>query len=385
MCRSVLMDPLGDHAILEIVRRRIARNDPKIAWVSSGAPIAEMLLRDRFSARGGIWCGVLLLCSALGWVASRSFVRSPRARVLFFLLDIGSLGLLLGISPVVIGLSRGDRLGWTVAVSVQAYAAIVGALVLAGDRRWHFWRQALTLMPLLVYSAAQQIWAIVLVIILLAITIFLFHEVGTRSVVEGLRSSIANEFLVRELEIANERLSHESTHDGLTGLGNRAHFNTNLEAAFANPDDVPVIVSFIDIDRFKSINDTFGHEVGDAVLVEVADRLQRFCSDSAVSARRSGDEFTVLWTSRTQAMTESEMARDLHRAIAGPFKRGRARLDISCSVGSALRQYDDSTSSLLRHADEALYEAKRRGRGCGVGYGEFQAASRSGVKVPHST
>ena len=379
----MLMDPLGDHAILEIVRQRIARNDSKIAWVSSGAPIVEMLLRDRFSAHGVIWCGVLLLCSALGWVASRSFARSPRAGVLFFLLDIASLGLLLGISPVVIGLSRGDRLGWTVAVSVQAYAAIVGALVLAGDRRWHFWRQGLTLMPLLVLSAAQQIWTIVLVLILLAITIFVFHEVGTRSVVEGLRSSIANEFLVRELEIANERLSHESTHDGLTGLGNRAHFNANLDAAFANPDDVPVIVSFIDIDRFKSINDTFGHEVGDAVLVEVADRLQRFCSDSAVSARRSGDEFTVLWTSRTQAMTEGEMARALHRAIAGPFKRGRARLDISCSVGSALRQYDDSTSSLLRHADEALYEAKRRGRGCGVGYGEFQATSHSGAKVPH--
>lgn len=363
----------NQHAVSQAVRRRVARTEAAVGWMGAGAPLSEMLLRERFVARGFVWAGVLVVWSLVLFTGGRVMERSGRDRTRFAPFGVIGLGALLGLSPVVLGLEQNDHTSWVVATSVLSYAAIISALMMSGERRWHYTRMLFMYSPLLSLAIIEQVWRSALILVLVLGLASVFHEIATRTVISGIRTALSNEFLVRELEIANQLLSHETNHDGLTGLGNRALFTKQLEAAFGNPDAVVVAVSFIDIDTFKLVNDTHGHAVGDAVLVEVGRRLNEFCGESSVSARRSGDEFTVLHTFDPTSASETQTAQQLHRAITGPFDFGDGVLEISCSVGTAIRRSDDSTSSLLRHADEALYEAKRRGRARGVGFNELES------------
>jgi diguanylate cyclase (GGDEF)-like protein len=358
----------SDSAVRHAVRLRILRTEPIIAPASIGAPIAEMLLRDRFSFQGFLW-SMILLVWALVTLASiridqqRSDERTPLSGTSIIL-----HGALLGSSPLVLGLDRHDLVARAIGLAVFAFVTVVSALALSGERRWNAGRTLLLFGPLTVWSVTNADWKFLITVSLVFYAAMVTHESATRVTHSAIRTTLANEFLLRELEIANRRLSHDTTHDGLTGLGNRQLFSTQLEAAFCAEDGVTVAVSFLDIDKFKSINDTYGHDVGDLVLVEVAKRIEAFCGAALTAARRSGDEFTVLHPIVDPKSSEGDVASDLHRAIAGPLQIGDVSIAVNCSVGTAFRQYDDSTSSLLRHADAALYEAKRTGRGRGVGY-----------------
>jgi diguanylate cyclase (GGDEF)-like protein len=358
----------GDLAIRQAVRQRILRTEPIIAPAGIGAPIAEMLLRDHFSFQGFLWSLLLLVWSLVTLASIRIDQQRANDRYTLSGLAIVLHGLLLGSSPLVLGLNKSDLVARAIGLAVFAFVAVVSSLALSGDRRWNTGRTILLFAPLSIWSVANSDWKFLITVCLVLFASVVTHESATRVTHSGIRTALANEFLLRELEIANRRLSHDTTHDGLTGLGNRQLFSTQLEAAFCADDSVTVAVSFLDIDKFKSINDTYGHDVGDLVLVEVAKRINDFCSDASTAARRSGDEFTVLHTMVDPKCSEGDVASDLHRAIAGPLVIGDVSIPINCSVGTAFRRYDDSTSSVLRHADAALYEAKRTGRGRGVGY-----------------
>jgi diguanylate cyclase (GGDEF)-like protein len=163
-------------------------------------------------------------------------------------------------------------------------------------------------------------------------------------------------------------LHHKVYHDELTGLPNRSLFSDRLEQAIkqSHRDNMHVAVFFIDLDRFKSINDTLGHEAGDYVLKEVAVRLQMCMREADTVVRMGGDEFTVIIDGLKEfcAVTDivTDIAGNIIRQIQRPIILGQHTLNISCSMGISLYPEDGITvETLLRHADVAMYKAKNMG------------------------
>ena len=153
-------------------------------------------------------------------------------------------------------------------------------------------------------------------------------------------------------------------HDVLTGLPNRALFVDRLEQALARSErtDGLVAVIFLDLDRFKTINDSLGHDAGDRVLVEVAARLQDVVRPSDTLARFGGDEYTVL-CEPTSAYQGLAIADRLAVALSVPIESGGHEVFLTASVGIAFGRHGDQPADLIRDADSAMYKAKERGPG----------------------
>ena len=148
--------------------------------------------------------------------------------------------------------------------------------------------------------------------------------------------------------------------DPLTGLANRARFLDSLSAALADI-SASVAVMFLDLDGFKWINDSLGHPAGDAVLTEVAERLQQSLRPPYLVARFGGDEFTVLLEQATDAEIERAVA-DVAAAFEEPFPFDGGEFFLSCSVGIARSDQVSDASGLIRDADAAMFSAKEAGR-----------------------
>jgi diguanylate cyclase (GGDEF)-like protein len=165
----------------------------------------------------------------------------------------------------------------------------------------------------------------------------------------------------------NASLTHQANHDGLTGLPNRAYFDARLEQAIADAQlsGTSVGVLFIDGDRFKEINDTLGHDAGDAVLVAIAARLRAPLRKSDLVARLGGDEFVVMLPGMREVSDATRIAQTLIEAMHVPIALPDGReVSTTVSVGIAFYpQHARGRSSVLRSADAAMYEAKRAGPG----------------------
>ena len=178
-----------------------------------------------------------------------------------------------------------------------------------------------------------------------------------------------------ELFQANNRNEQLARFDMLTGVMNRFAFAEALDRALAEASPSKVnrfaLVS-VDLDRFKEINDTFGHAAGDAVIIEAASRLREIVRPGDFVARLGGDEFVILTRgAQVETATAETMARRVSRALSKPFQYRATPLPSSASVGVALfPDHGDSSEDLMRHADAALYEAKRGGRGRYVMFNE---------------
>lgn len=169
-------------------------------------------------------------------------------------------------------------------------------------------------------------------------------------------------------ELARSELQarHESKHDSLSGLPNRAHMTEKIES-FLQAHSLDragqrAIAAYLDIDRFKDVNDTLGHEAGDQLVKLVAQRLKDSLRAEDFLSRFGGDEFVIL-CAPTNAGAVAPLTERIAQAFASPFSINGQRIKVTASVGIAVGPDNGSTAdALMRHADIALYEAKNRGR-----------------------
>jgi len=169
---------------------------------------------------------------------------------------------------------------------------------------------------------------------------------------------------VTERKALEEQLAHQATHDSLTNLANRTLFRNRLEHALARAQrhHEQVSIIFLDLDDFKTINDTLGHSAGDQVLIAVAERLVQRVRDCDLAARLGGDEFAVLLENAGREAAEVSAERILG-VLRRPFKLKGAEVSVRASVGIAVRaDHNDSPEELLRKADIAMYAAKGGGK-----------------------
>ena len=159
-------------------------------------------------------------------------------------------------------------------------------------------------------------------------------------------------------------LTHEATHDSLTGLANRAAFHTRVEAALSRrPEDGGTqAVLFVDIDDFKDVNDTLGHAAGDELLEIVAMRLLKVVRTGDFVARLGGDEFALLLESLPSAADAMRLAERTVTSLAEPISIYGREVNVGASIGLAVLEPDSDLSSIMRQADIAMYSAKGRGK-----------------------
>ncbi|MDQ1294421.1 MAG: sensor diguanylate cyclase [Actinomycetota bacterium] len=170
---------------------------------------------------------------------------------------------------------------------------------------------------------------------------------------------------VTERRAKEERLAYQATHDPLTGLVNRRRLLDVLKGLMAGrrDHDRDFALLFLDIDGFKEINDRYGHEAGDRVLIEVARRLQRAAREYDVLARISGDEFVVVLRYVLEEEEAENTAQRHLRALEAPFVVAGQNLTLTASMGIAMPGAAESPEDYLRVADRLMYAAKATGRG----------------------
>jgi len=196
------------------------------------------------------------------------------------------------------------------------------------------------------------------------------HEVPVELSVGSIRHGgayYATAFLhdITERVAFEERLTQLARIDPLTGIANRLYFEEVLQQAVvrARRNRVPLALAYLDIDRFKSINDSLGHATGDAVLCEFATRLGANVRAADTVARIAGDEFVIIFEQVDQAEEAARMAQKIVAAIRVPFTVDGAPLLVTTSIGIALLDGEDlAPAALVARADAALYQAKRQGR-----------------------
>ncbi|WP_433056847.1 EAL domain-containing protein [Dactylosporangium sp. CS-033363] len=191
------------------------------------------------------------------------------------------------------------------------------------------------------------------------VTTNLLHDPSVRGVVANARD-------ITESRRYQDQLTYQASHDGLTGLANRALFNAKTAEAVYSTNDLAL--ALIDLDDFKAINDRLGHAVGDALLVEVGERLRSTVGPGDVVARLGGDEFAVLLpdADRNRSAAIAEAFID---ALSAPVRAAGYELLVQASIGVARLTPDCDASDLLRRADMAMYAAKELGKSRWVEYG----------------
>jgi diguanylate cyclase (GGDEF)-like protein len=206
-------------------------------------------------------------------------------------------------------------------------------------------------------------------------------EIGRLAVaIETLREAIAEREYLRVVKEEAMKLEHMAHHDPLTGLPNRAYLNKTLGNAIATlASGGQFNLMLFDLDRFKEVNDTHGHAIGDALLTAVGDRVVLLLGPEDVAVRLGGDEFAIIQRVARDPIKEGEkLAQRIVETMGTPFIIHELELTIGASVGAANAPRDgDDPHDLMKKADVALYAAKKAGRGVAVFYEAGMAMARA--------
>jgi diguanylate cyclase (GGDEF)-like protein len=193
-----------------------------------------------------------------------------------------------------------------------------------------------------------------------------WHELSARPCLDsvtGQSALLVSETDVTALKTAEERVRFLAEHDLLTGLPNRTLLQREIARRIGGLGGGRLALLFIDLDRFKTINDSLGHQTGDALLVEAASRLKRAVDVDDFVARLGGDEFLVCVTLGPEGRRDIDIARAILSALEQPIVVGDRDLVVSASIGISRCPDDgDDLDTLMRHADLAMYAAKEQGR-----------------------
>lgn len=170
---------------------------------------------------------------------------------------------------------------------------------------------------------------------------------------------------ITERKLFEEKLNHMAYHDTLTGIPNRRFFQERLEQALKEAGRYrrKLAVMYMDLDKFKHINDTFGHDVGDELLKQISERVQGCLRESDILARQGGDEFTILFSEIQEEQIAIQIAERILTCLQAPWNIGKYVIHTTSSIGIAFYPTDGTTTGeLMKHADTALYEVKENGR-----------------------
>jgi diguanylate cyclase (GGDEF)-like protein len=174
--------------------------------------------------------------------------------------------------------------------------------------------------------------------------------------------------VITERKLNELRMTHIANHDALTGLPNRNLLEDRFKSVLANcrRDKTMTAVMFVDLDKFKPINDTYGHQVGDLLLIEVTKRMRQGVREVDTVSRHGGDEFIVLMSSIGTASDAEKLACKLLKSVCQPYLIEGNTLAVSVSIGIAVFPDDGADMEiLLQHSDLAMYHAKKQsGNNC---------------------
>lgn len=193
-------------------------------------------------------------------------------------------------------------------------------------------------------------------------------EASVRRALVIFAGQTAIQMVVRDISVRKtleKQLAYQATHDTLTGASNRASLFAHLSKSLndAKIHGLPVWVAFLDLDRFKQINDHFGHRVGDQLLIIVTERLTHVLRHNDMLGRFGGDEFVIVLQGNPSESINSDLIERLMKSIREPIKIDNNSLRVGCSIGVATYPNDGLTADeLLANADAAMYRAKQSGR-----------------------
>lgn len=228
----------------------------------------------------------------------------------------------------------------------------------------------LTLLPTVIHLWIRQETEFVLLgsaiavyLVYLIALVAQFHRVIAKTI-----------YLQFELEVANEQLAEAATHDGLTKIANRYLFELQLSEAIKRAERQHKLIGifYIDLDQFKAVNDTFGHQIGDELLIEVVDRIENKLRHEDFIARLGGDEFAVILENIDETKNLTSVAMAICQTLHEVFFIRQKSIYISASIGISLYPIDgDDVDTLLKKADSAMYVVKKTAKG------NFQFVSRT--------
>jgi diguanylate cyclase (GGDEF)-like protein len=204
------------------------------------------------------------------------------------------------------------------------------------------------------------------------------HDPDLHERLSGLADQAATS--LQNLELL-EKISHMAWHDALTGLPNRRLFEDRVEQELVRSRRVgePVCMFFVDLDHFKSVNDTFGHAAGDDLIQQVSERLVDTVRRQDTVARVGGDEFAILLPGLSDQLAIDQLAQRSLEALNLPFSVFGQEIETSASIGIAMApDHGDTYDELLSRADEAMYRAKAQGRNAFQMYSGSMISSKSG-------
>lgn len=198
------------------------------------------------------------------------------------------------------------------------------------------------------------------------VTAYAQAQLGNANVIGGFQAHFLWNLLTR-LKQTNEQITHLAHHDALTSLPNRILFYDRLNQAIAGArrDKESLAVLYLDLDGFKLINDTYGHDAGDALLREAARRIVACVRESDTVARMGGDEFTVILRNVHALHSNDRVVNGIVEAIARPFLQNGKNCSVSASIGIALYpDHGETAEQLVKISDAAMYLAKQSGKNC---------------------